>query len=196
MVASMALMEFPAILVGIILANVFSSNQDEEKDKSSIYRILWETFTNSSVYLILGSLVAGIVSNPTEAQALKPFTEELFKGMLCIFMLDIGLLAAKRVGALTKFTPFLIAFAIVIPCLNAFAGIFLAYALKLSAGNAFIFSVLCASASYVAVPAAMRTALPASDLSISIPLALTITFPFNIIVGLPSYYFLIRQFWG
>jgi hypothetical protein len=195
MVAAMALMEFPAIVVGIMLFNIFSQKDDDE-EKQPIHKIIWETFANSSVYLILGSLFAGLVSNSAEAHSLKPFTEDLFKGMLCIFMLDMGLLAAKRISTLKKATPLLFSFAILVPIFNALLAIFLAYYLKLSIGNAFIFTVLSASASYVAVPAAMRTALPKSDLSLSVPLALAVTFPFNIIIGLPSYYFLIKHLWG
>lgn len=194
MVAALALMESPAIVIGIILAKIFApkkeNNNESEFSWSGVFR---EAFLNGSVLLISGSLLIGLASGEEGWDTLKPFTKDIFKGMLSFFLLDMGLLSAKRIGDLKSAGFFLPPFAILVPVLNGCIGIVLAKLIGLQPENALMLSVLCASASYIAVPAAMRLSLPESNPSLFVPMALAITFPFNITVGIPLYYFLITK---
>ncbi|MDN3509957.1 MAG: sodium-dependent bicarbonate transport family permease [Candidatus Jettenia sp. CY-1] len=192
MVAALALMESPAIVIGIILARLFAPN-NKEGNNFSWGMVMKEAFLNGSVLLISGSLLIGLASGEEGWETLKPFTKDIFKGMLSFFLLDMGLLAAKRIGDLKSAGFFLPPFAILVPVLNACVGIFIAKLIHLQPENALMFSVLCASASYIAVPAAMRLSLPEANPSLFVPMALAITFPFNIIVGIPLYYYLIMR---
>jgi hypothetical protein len=189
MVASMALMEFPAIIIGVMLIRLFST--DPGQKKHSITGILREAFSNGSVLMILGSLIIGIVSDEKQAEGIKPFTSDIFKGFLAVFLLDMGILAANRIKAFGKAGWFLTAFGIIVPMFNACVAIFISHSLGISDGNAFLLAILAASASYIAVPAALRLAVPEADPGLYIPMALAITFPFNIVVGIPMYYYLL-----
>lgn len=193
MVAALALMESPAIIVGLILVNLFTREQG--KRDFSWAEVLREAFLNSSVFLLVGSLLIGVLTGEHGWQVLEPFTQGLFYGVLTFFLLDMGLVAAKRIKDLQKAGLFLIAFAILIPVLNAGIGLLLAKFIGLPPGNALLFAVLCASASYIAVPAAMRLTVPEANPSLYISTALAVTFPFNIIVGIPLYLYLINLFW-
>lgn len=195
MVAALALMESPAIIVGLILVNLFS--QDPEKSREIAWsEVLKEAFLNSSVFLLVGSLLVGVLTGEHGWKVLEPFTQGLFYGMLTFFLLDMGLVAAKRIKELQKIGVFLVAFATLIPILNASLGILIAWAIHLSQGNALLFAVLCASASYIAVPAAMRITVPEANPSLYVSTALAVTFPFNIIVGIPIYLYIIQFLWG
>jgi uncharacterized protein len=199
MVAALAIMESPAIVVGILLARIFTSNKDKHENTTenmedngfSWAAVFHEALLNGSVLLITGSLIIGFITGEEGWDILKPFTKDIFKGMLSFFLLDMGLLAAKKIGDLKKTGLFLPPFAILVPIVNACVGIVLARFIGLQPENALMFSVLCASASYIAVPAAMRLSLPDANPSLYVPMALAITFPFNITVGIPLYYFLI-----
>lgn len=193
MVASLALMESPAIVIGIILARIFAPKKENNEDGFSWSAVFREAFLNGSVLLITGSLLIGLASGEEGWDTLKPFTKDIFKGMLSFFLLDMGLLAAKRIGDLKSAGFFLPPFAILVPVFNACIGIVTAKFIGLQPENALVFSVLCASASYIAVPAAMRLSLPEANPSLFVPMALAITFPFNIIVGIPLYYYLIKR---
>ena len=190
MVAVMALMESPAIIVGVILLNRFQT----DKSKASKFKnILHHSLTNSSVLMILGSLLIGIVADSKQAEGIKPFTTDIFKGFLAIFLLEMGMITARRISAFRTYGWFLAAFAILIPAIN---GCFVAYFsgfITLDLGNRFIFAILAASASYIAVPAAMRIAAPESDPGLYLPMALGLTFPFNITMGMPLYYSIIQN---
>jgi len=144
----------------------------------------------------MGSLVIGALSGGAGAKTLKPFTSDIFAGVLCFFLLDMGIVAAKRLGDLRRAGAFLTAFAILLPLVNAALAIPLAYVLGLSEGDAFMFTILCASASYIAVPAAMRLSIPEANPSLYVPMSLAITFPFNIIAGMPLYLAIINYFWS
>ena len=193
MVAAMALMESPAIIVAVLLYRLRSAN---ETDAVFSWRELWrDAFFNGSVFLIMGSLVIGALSGAAGAKTLKPFTNDIFSGVLCFFLLDMGIVAARRLGDLKRAGVFLTAFAILLPLLNAAAAIPLARVLGLSEGDAFMFTILCASASYIAVPAAMRLSIPEANPSLYVPMSLAITFPFNIIAGMPIYLAIINHFW-
>jgi len=194
MVAALALMESPAIVVGLILVKVFASKQDgHEFDWGEILR---ESFFNGSVFLLFGSILIGILTGEHGEEVLKPFTQDLFYGALTFFLLDMGLVAAKRIQDLQKAGVFLIAFAILTPIFNAGIGIAIAKLIQMPQGNALLFAVLCASASYIAVPAALRLTVPEANPSLYISTALAVTFPFNILVGIPLYLYGINLFWS
>ena len=193
MVAALALMESPAIIVGLILVNLFTRDQ-QERD-FSWPEVLREAFLNGSVFLLVGSLVIGFLTGERGWKVLSPFTQDMFYGVLTFFLLDMGLVAAKRIKDLEKTGPFLISFAILIPIVNAGIGLLIAKFIGMPPGDALLFSVLCASASYIAVPAAMRLTVPEANPSLYISTALAVTFPFNIIFGIPLYLYGIDMLW-
>ncbi|MFN7015032.1 MAG: sodium-dependent bicarbonate transport family permease, partial [Bacteroidia bacterium] len=189
------LMESPALIVSLfILKNTIKN--DHADAKVSWAKLLHESLVNSSVFLILGSLFVGVVASEKSYHELAPFTEGLFKGFLALFLLDMGIVAAKRISALAKGGVFLISFAIILPLINASIAILLSYFLGISQGNAFLLAVLSASASYIAVPAAVRLTIPEANPGLFVPMALAITFPFNITVGLPLYYSITHALWS
>ena len=195
MVAGMALMESPAIIIGVILYNQFVVNKDEEHSHS-IKHVIIEGFTEGSVVLLLGALLIGIITGEKGHTAIKPLTDDLYKGFLCLFLLDMGLVAAKRLKDLQKAGIFFVGFAILVPLVNATIAIFISKAFSLPHGDAFLFTVLAASASYIAVPAAMRVAIPESNPSLYVPMSLAVTFPFNITIGLPIYFTVLEKVLG
>ncbi|MER3435979.1 MAG: sodium-dependent bicarbonate transport family permease [Leptolyngbya sp. ERB_1_1] len=194
MVAALALMESPAIIIGLILVNVFT-DRSGESESLQWSEVLREAFFNGSVFLLIGSVAIGFLTGEHGWQTLKPFTQDMFYGVLTFFLLDMGLVAAKRIKELQKSGAFLVSFGVLIPMLNATIGIFLAKAIALSSGDALLFAVLCASASYIAVPAAMRLAVPEANPSFYISAALAVTFPFNILIGIPLYEYGITLLW-
>lgn len=194
MVAALALMESPAIIIGLLLVQLFA-NRSKNEEKLSVSEVLREACLNGSVFLLVGSLFVGIVTSQQGWESLEPFTGELFYGVLTFFLLDMGLVAARRIQDLKKSGSFLIGFSILMPVFNAIVGILIAALIGMSKGNALLFAVLCASASYIAVPAAMRMSVPEANPSLYISMALALTFPFNIIVGIPIYLGIINQFW-
>jgi uncharacterized protein len=193
MVAALALMESPAIIVGLLLVRIFDI--DKEDGDFSWSEVLKEAFLNSSVFLLVGSLLIGVLSGEKGWKLEAPFTQDIFYGVLTFFLLDMGLVAAGKIKDLGKAGSFLISFSILIPILNATIGILLARLIGMPQGNALLFSVLCASASYIAVPAAMRLTLPEANPSLYVTSALAITFPFNIIIGIPLYFYGINALW-
>jgi hypothetical protein len=125
---------------------------------------------------------------------MEPFTDKMFYGALCFFLLDMGIVAAQRIQDLRRAGPLLIAFAILAPLVHAAVGLALSLALSLPQGDTLLFMVLCASASYIAVPAAMRMTVPQANPSLYISSALGVTFPFNVVIGIPIYMALIQRF--
>lgn len=190
MVACMALMESPAIIVGMILIRKYSKD-NTKKNSQSFGHIIREAFSNGSVLMILGSLIIGIVADEKQAEGIKPFTSDIFKGFLAVFLLDMGITAAKRIKAFKKGGLFLILFGLLMPVVNASLAIILAHSFGLNEGDSFLLAILASSASYIAVPAALRLAVPQADPGYYIPMALAITFPFNIVVGMPLYYWML-----
>ena len=193
MVAALALMESPAIVVGLILVRVFTKKQAEPADEGESSETSWgevlrEAFLNGSVLLLIGSLIIGVLTGGDGWSKVHLFVEkDLFYGALMFFLLDMGLVAARRIQDLRKTGMFLIGFAVLMPITNALIGIAIAKVIGMGQGDALLFSVLCASASYIAVPAAMRMTVPEANPSLYVSMALAITFPFNIIVGIPIY---------
>lgn len=191
MVAAMALMESPAIIVGVILARRY-----QPAGAIDWGELVREAFCNGSVFILIGSLVIGVITGANGEAALAPFTTGIFKGVLCLFLLDMGLVSARRLAASRELQPVHLGFAMVAPLAHAALGIALSLLLGLSRGDAFLFTVLCASASYIAVPAAMRLALPEASPGVYVPMALALTFPLNIIIGLPLYLAMIDRLWS
>jgi uncharacterized protein len=200
MVAALALMESPAIVVGIILAKIFAPRQptteEGEVEAMDWGEVMREACLNGSVFLLIGSLLIGLLTGAPGWEKLKPFTQDSFYGVLCFFLLDMGLIAARRIQEVAKAGWFVIAFSFVMPVVNAMIGIGLSRLIGISEGNALLFTVLCASASYIAVPAAMRMSIPEANPSLYISTALALTFPFNIIVGIPIYLEIIHRVWA
>jgi uncharacterized protein len=194
MVAALALMESPAIIIGLILVNLFAYKKGESSE-TNWGEVLQEAFLNSSVFLLVGSLLIGVLTGEHGGEVLKPFTTDIFYGVLTFFLLDMGLVAARRIKDLQKTGAFLISFAILIPLLNAAVGLLIARGINMPQGNALLFTVLCASASYIAVPAAMRMTVPEANPSLYISSALAVTFPFNILIGIPLYQYGISLLW-
>ena len=156
--------------------------------------ILQHSFTNGSVLLIFGSLIIGFIADSKQAEGIKPFTTDIFKGFLALFLLEMGIVTARRFSAFKKYGLFLSVFAILIPAINGCVIAFASALVTESIGNRFIFAVLAASASYIAVPAAMRLAAPKADPGLFIPMALGLTFPFNITLGMPIYFAIVNNF--
>ena len=193
MVAAMALMESPAIIVGIALARWLGK---KDGTPFSWPHLLRDAFANGSVLVLCGALVIGLLTGENGGKALAPFTSDIFRGMLCLFLLDMGLVSARRLGGIRQLGVFPIAFAALVPLVNAGAAVAIAHLLGLGRGDALLFTVLCASASYIAVPAAMRLAVPEANPGLYVTMALALTFPFNIIIGLPLYLSVINRFWN
>jgi len=193
MVAAMALMESPAIVVGIAMARILNDGRGE---KFSWPHLLRDAFFNGSVLVLVGSLVIGILTGESGGKALSPFTADIFKGMLCLFLLDMGIISARRLAGIRQLGAFPVGFAVAVPLCNAAVAIAVAHFIKLDRGDALLFTVLCASASYIAVPAAMRLAVPEANPGIYVTMALALTFPFNITIGMPVYMGVINHFWS
>ncbi len=185
MVAAMAVMESPAIIFGVMLARKHGARPENGGGLASLLK---DGFLNGSVFLLLGSLLIGYACDPGDALLLDTFTKELFAGVLCLFLLDMGVISARRVEDAKKAGWFLPAAAVGMPIANAMTGLLLARLIGLSVADSVMFTVLAASASYIAVPAAMRMALPDANPGIYVTMSLGITFPFNILVGIPVYY--------
>ncbi len=187
MVAIMALMEAPAIIIGVMLLSWFKKNNTIQ-----LSQIIKHSFTNGSVFLIIGSLIIGMLASDNQANGIKPFTTDIFKGFLVIFLLDMGMTSGKKIAEFIKNGWFTIAFAITIPLVNGCIVAYLSKYFTTEIGDRFIFAVLAASASYIAVPAAMKIAVPKANPGLYLPMALAITFPFNITLGLPIYFGIIN----
>jgi len=194
MVAALALMESPAILVGLIF--VRRKGTGNQSSGPSWGSLLHECFANKSVLVLLGSLVVGMVTPPSGIKALHPFVVEMFPGVLCFFLMDLGLVAARRIADLKGRRAFSILFGILFPLIAGTAAIFVARAVSLSEGDALLFTMLCASGSYIAVPAAFRAAVPEANPGVYVGLALGVTFPFNLLVGIPLAYSMINSLWN
>lgn len=183
-VAVLALMEAPAIMSGLFLARKGETVSNDTGSRS----LLHEISTNGAILLLLGAFLIGWASGQSGMNQVSGFISDPFQGILCLFLLDMGLLVARNMEHLKNFTFSLILFGIYMPLLGALAGLGISFMIGLDLGTALLFTVLCASASYIAVPAAMRLALPEAKATIYVPMSLAVTFPFNIILGIPLYY--------
>ena len=190
MVAAMALMEAPAIIIGVMLMRSYGGGTS----KTSFKDILHESLTNGSVIMITGSLIIGMISDAKGAEGIKPFTTDIFKGFLAIFLLEMGMVAARRFKAFRNYSGFVSVFAIVVPVVNGLLAILVTHFFSIAPGNRLLIAILASSASYIAVPAAMKQAAPNADPGLYVPMALGLTFPFNITFGMSLYWMLIQAF--
>lgn len=197
MVAVMALMEAPAIIVGVMLMRRYEAiggaNLSVDAGATRLGSLVQHSFTNGSVLMVLGSLVIGLIADTKQADGIKPFTTDIFKGFLAIFLLEMGMVTARRFTAFLRYGRFVTAFAVLVPLFNGCVVAVASHCVSESVGNRFIFAILAASASYIAVPAAMRLAAPKADPGLYLPMALGVTFPFNITVGMPLYFALVQH---
>lgn len=192
MVAVMALMESPAIIVGVILMMNFDKERPRH-EKINLPTVLHHSFTNGSVMMIIGSLIIGLIADTKQAEGIKPFTTDIFKGFLAIFLLEMGMVTAKRFSVFLKYGWFVTLFAIVVPAFNGSIVAVTSQWVTHDPANRFMFAILAASASYIAVPAAMKLIAPKSDPGLYIPMALGVTFPFNLTIGMPLYFLIISN---
>jgi hypothetical protein len=154
----------------------------------SIKEVFREAFTDGVNLLLIGSMIVGFISGPAGGEAMAPFINGLFKGLLSFFLLEMGLLVARRLREVRDVGPFLIAFGVIVPFINAALALALGWALRLPVGDLTLLAVLAASGSYIVVPAVVRYAIPEAAPSRYLTLALGITFPINITIGIPLYY--------
>jgi len=203
MAAAMALMESPAIIMAVVLANTLRQKEVPylvsvgsglaslsplpSKQGVSIGKVLHESFTDGAQLLLLGAMVVGMITGDAGKAAMQPFSGDLFKGMLSFFLLDMGLMAARNLPQIHGKSPVLIAYAVVVPIVHAGLALGMAYLLELPVGDGALLMVLAASASYIAVPAVLRFALPEANPSLYFGLSLGVTFPLNILFGIPAY---------
>ncbi len=188
MAAAMALMESPAIIMAVLFANRLRKTGPMQSTTSAgLGKILHESLTDGAQLLLLGAMVVGILTGDTGKAVMQPFSGDLFNGMLAFFLLDMGLMAARNLPKVRGQSPLVIAYAILAPLLHATLALALAWLFVLPAGDAGLLMVLAASASYIAVPAVLRYAIPEANPSLYFGLSLGITFPLNILVGIPIY---------
>jgi len=206
----LAIMETPAIVVGLLLAakarqtiaernNTALTNGDasvqgvgdveKDNDDNNFGTLLRDAFTNGSVVILIGSMVIGAISLPSGLEKLFPFVNDIFMGVLCLFLFEMGMVAGRRIGDFRQVGIVLALFGIVMPLIGGVIGVYVGvYMLGFNVGGATLVAVLGASASYIAVPPAMRLAVPEANPSFYLTLSLGITFPFNVIVGIPLYH--------
>lgn len=198
MAAAMALMESPAIILAIVLANkaraFMSPDPKSRQEPVGLSKILHESFTDGAQLLLLGSMAVALVSGDSGQKLMAPFSIDLFKGMLAFFLLDMGLMAARNFKGLRGKPPITLLYAIGSPLSHALLALVLCKLIGLPLGNTILLMVLASSASYIAVPAVLRHALPEVNPALYMGMSLGITFPFNIILGIPLYTFLAKQF--
>ncbi len=185
--AFLAVMESPAIIVGVLLGKLGAGDRSDALG-SSVRTALHEALLGRSVFLLVGALAVGVLSGQRGMAGVEAFFVTPFQGVLALFLLEMGTVAGRRLGDLRKVGPFLLAFGILAPLVHGFLGVALGHAAGLSPGGATLLGVLSASASYIAAPAAMRLSLPDANPTLYLTSSLAITFPFNITVGIPIYY--------
>jgi hypothetical protein len=194
MAAAMALMESPAIVLAVVLANharqkaaLAGASLPVTSTNAPLGRILHEALTDGAQLLLLGAMLIGVLTGESGQAAMKPFSVDLFKGMLAFFLLDMGLLAARNMGKLRGQSVWLLVYAVAGPLVHAGIALVLGSVLGMSVGNVALLMVLAASASYIAVPAVIRHAIPEANPSLYFGMSLGLTFPFNILIGIPLY---------
>ncbi len=212
MTVALVIMESPAIVMAVLLASVVrrreslsgqvAVGQPPMGERLSVKSVLHEAFTDGAHLLLIGSLVIGWITGAEGKKMMDPFTVSIFKGILALFLLEMGLLVARQLrearisrdprGALG--TPTLV-FALVMPFVNASVALGLAWVLGLSRGDALLLMVLSASASYIVVPAIVRYAIPEARVGVYFTMSLAVTFPVNIVIGIPLYFAVVNRLW-
>lgn len=193
-VAVLALMEAPAIVSGLLIALRDTPKLTQQQEGMSSVHVLRHIATNGAVVLLVGSFVIGLIAGPKGMQSVEGFLVAPFQGILLLFLLDMGLLVAKRATDLTSLSLSLVLFGVYMPVLNAVMSLGLCLLMGLDKGTGFLLTVLAASASYIVATAAMRAALPQAKVAIYLPMSLAVTFPFNITLGIPLYFALAERF--
>lgn len=206
MAVALVIMEAPAVIMAVSLAAMTRAADVKRRGQGaataeahspaafSVKAVLHESFTDGAIVLLMGSLLIGFVVGTDGYQVIKPFTGDLFKGLLAFFLLEMGMMVGRRVREMRGIDPFFVAFAVVVPVLNASFTLLLAHWAGLSQGDAMMLAVLAASASYIVVPAVVRAAIPEANPGIYFTMALAMTFPFNVIIGIPLYFHLLSYF--
>lgn len=195
MAAAMALMESPAIIIAIVLANrIRQQRTGTATSRTSIGKVLHESFTDGGQLLLLGSLIVGLITGDSGRQVMAPFSIDLFKGLLAFFLLDMGLVAARSIGELKGKPPITLAYGLIAPPTHALFALGLCHLFHVSLGDTILLMILAASASYIAVPAVLRHAMPEVNPALYMGMSLGITFPLNIILGIPVYIALANYF--
>jgi uncharacterized protein len=195
--AFLAVMESPAILIGVVLGKLATAGRGEAL-WGSLKSAVHEAVLGRSIFLLVGALLVGYLSGPAGMEKVEPFFVTPFQGILALFLLEMGVVAGRRIGELKRVGPFLLGFALIVPLINGCIGAVLGWACGLELGGTTLFATLAASASYIAAPAAIRTSLPEANPTLYLVSSLAITFPFNITVGIPLYHKLstyIHQSW-
>ena len=177
----LAVLEIPAILVGVVLARGLSRDVE-------IATVAHDVFLGKGIVLILGGLLIGWAAGPEGVASIRPLFFDLFKGILALFLLEMGLITAAQIGGLRRYGAFLVAFGIGMPIFSSLVGTAVGLLLGLSPGGVTMLAILAASASYIAVPAAMRISVPDANPALSLAASLGVTFPFNVLVGIPLYH--------
>ena len=190
--AFLAVMEAPAILVGVVLGKL-TSGSGTRLDLASLRSVMHEALFGRSIFLLVGSLVVGALCGKPGMEKVEPFFVTPFQGVLALFLLEMGLVAGRRLGDLRKVGPFLLGFGVVMPVVHGCLGVYLGKLTGLELGGATLLGVLAASASYIAAPAAIRMSLPEANPTFYLTASLAITFPFNITLGIPLYFAVARS---
>ncbi len=212
MAAAMALMESPAIIMAVLMANALRRQDTAGAEAAnrtagmlagnptppgfSLGKVLHESFTDGAQLLLLGAMAVGILTGDAGKAAMQPFSVDLFKGMLAFFLLDMGLLASRKLPGLKGQSPWLLAYGLLAPLVHASLALGLCLLAGLSQGDTTLLMVLAASASYIAVPAVVRYAIPEANPSLYFGLSLGLTFPLNILMGIPLYTEVARWAWA
>ncbi len=188
-VIMLAIMESPAIIIGLVLANLARNNSGNGHQQRVSRELVHDAFTNGSVMLLLGSMLIGATAQPAALEKITPFFSTMFSGALSLFLLDMGMEASRRIGDFKKVGPSLLVFGIAMPLIGAAVGIVIGHnILGFGVGGITLLATLAASASYIAVPPAMRLAIPEASPALFLTLSLGVTFPFNVALGIPLYY--------
>ncbi|WP_029935803.1 sodium-dependent bicarbonate transport family permease [Thiomicrospira pelophila] len=208
MTVAMVLMESPAIIMAVLLATLVRKHQSQTEmvgagqvainqpgNSVSLKAVLHEAFTDGAHLLLIGSLVIGYITGDAGKAMMAPFTSEIFKGVLAFFLLEMGLLVARQLRQTKDLDVFLMSFAAFMPIVNASLAIGLAYVLGMGQGDALLLAVLVASGSYIVVPAICRYAIPEAKPGVYFTMSLGVTFPFNIVIGIPLYFAAISMLW-
>jgi hypothetical protein len=196
MAAALVVMESPAIIMAVLLANNLRRAPLSASSVTPLGKILHESFTDGAQLLLLGAMAVGYLSGEAGQAVMAPFSIDLFKGMLAFFLLDMGLMVARSFGSVRGQSVVLLAYASIGPLVHAALALVLAAVLQLPAADAALLMVLSASASYIVVPAVLRYAIPEAQSSLYLGLSLGVTFPLNILLGIPLYTWVARQVLG
>ena len=193
--AFLAVMESPAILVGVVLGKL-ATRKAGEASGASLKQAMHEAIFGRSIFLLVGALVVGALCGEAGMKKVEAFFVTPFQGVLALFLLEMGIVAGRRLSDLKKVGPFLLAFGIVVPLINGALGVYLGKLTGLELGGATLLGVLSASASYIAAPAAIRMSLPDANPTLYLTSSLAITFPFNITLGIPIYLEIARKLYS